>query len=160
MGSFVAFGGYLAYLYGTAIFFSSIIFKYYTASAALERVFSFFDILPENINNNRVFLKSIKQYISFKNIYFSYNNNDKYVLEDVFFRIDIFSLRERIGLVNQESFLFDDTIRNNIIYSNPQASVNEFYDVCKRAQVLEFTEKFPQVLDTKIGERDVKLSIG
>ena len=70
------------------------------------------------------------------------------------------SYRTRLGVVLQESFLFDGTIRENVAFSRPRASKEEILAACRIARVDEFAERFPEGYDTIIGERGVKLSGG
>ena len=68
--------------------------------------------------------------------------------------------RSQLGVVLQESFLFDGTIRDNVVFSHPQATEAEFLEACRIARVDEFAERFPDGYDTIVGERGVKLSGG
>jgi ABC-type multidrug transport system fused ATPase/permease subunit len=70
------------------------------------------------------------------------------------------SYRTRLGVVLQESFLFDGTIRENVAFSRPYASEEDILRACRIARVDEFAERFPDKYDTVIGERGVKLSGG
>ncbi len=70
------------------------------------------------------------------------------------------SFRTRLGVVLQESFLFDGTIRENVAFSRPEASEEEIMRACKIARVDEFAESFAEKYDTIVGERGVKLSGG
>jgi ABC-type multidrug transport system fused ATPase/permease subunit len=70
------------------------------------------------------------------------------------------SYRTRLGVVLQESFLFDGTIRENVVFSRPGASEEEFLRACRIARVDEFAESFADKYDTIVGERGVKLSGG
>ncbi len=70
------------------------------------------------------------------------------------------SLREAIAVVPQEPALFHRTIRENIAYSRPEATLEEIIAVSKQAHVHEFIEKLPDGYDTLVGERGVKLSGG
>ena len=72
----------------------------------------------------------------------------------------IFSLREKISMVAQDTTLFDDTIRNNIAYGRPNASDEEIIEAAKNSFASEFIEKLPQKYDTPIGEDGVRLSGG
>ena len=74
--------------------------------------------------------------------------------------IDIASLRSKIGLVNQEIFLFDGTIRENICYPNTDIDEALLMEVVQSSQCLEFIEKLDEGLDTIVGERGQKLSVG
>jgi ABC-type multidrug transport system fused ATPase/permease subunit len=73
-------------------------------------------------------------------------------------RID--SYRRHLGVVLQDSFLFDGTIRENVAFSKPEATEEELMRACAIARVDEFAERFEQKYDTIIGERGVKLSGG
>jgi ABC-type multidrug transport system fused ATPase/permease subunit len=70
------------------------------------------------------------------------------------------SYRTRLGVVLQESFLFDGTIRENVAFSRPGASEEEILRACRIARVDEFAESFADKYDTIVGERGVKLSGG
>jgi ABC-type multidrug transport system fused ATPase/permease subunit len=70
------------------------------------------------------------------------------------------SYRTRLGVVLQESFLFDGTIRENVLFSRPDASQEEVLRACRIARVDEFAESFADKYDTVVGERGVKLSGG
>jgi subfamily B ATP-binding cassette protein MsbA len=70
------------------------------------------------------------------------------------------SYRKLLGVVFQESFLFDGTIRENVVFAKPAATEEEFLRVCKIARVDEFAEKYPTGFNTVVGERGVKLSGG
>lgn len=74
--------------------------------------------------------------------------------------IDIQSLRNLIGIVSQDVILFNDTIKENILFGKPSASDAEVIDAAKLAYADEFIEKLPQGYDTIIGERGLKLSGG
>jgi subfamily B ATP-binding cassette protein MsbA len=68
--------------------------------------------------------------------------------------------REQLGLVFQDDFLFDGTIRENLRFARPEATDAEIGVAAEKAYVSEFTNRFPDGLDTVIGERGVKLSGG
>jgi len=70
------------------------------------------------------------------------------------------SYRTQLGVVLQETFLFDGTIRENVSFSRPEASEEEMKAACRIARVDEFAEAFEQGYDTIVGERGVKLSGG
>jgi ABC-type multidrug transport system fused ATPase/permease subunit len=70
------------------------------------------------------------------------------------------SYRSQLGVVLQESFLFDGTIKENVMFSHPEATDEEFLNACRIARVDEFAERFPDGYDTIVGERGVKLSGG
>lgn len=70
------------------------------------------------------------------------------------------SYRSQLGVVLQDDFLFEGTIRENILFPRPQASEQDLQQAVKAAFVNEFTDRFEKGLDTVIGERGVKLSGG
>jgi subfamily B ATP-binding cassette protein MsbA len=74
--------------------------------------------------------------------------------------LQLASLREKIGMVAQETFLFNDTVANNIRYGKPIAKDDEIQAAARNALADEFIERMPQGYDTIIGERGVKLSGG
>jgi ATP-binding cassette, subfamily B, bacterial len=69
-------------------------------------------------------------------------------------------LRENIGLVQQNVFLFDDTIRENIMYGRPSATEEEMVAAARDANIYDFIMSLPDGFDTYVGERGVKLSGG
>ena len=75
-------------------------------------------------------------------------------------KVTLRSLREQIGLVTQQTILFNDTVRNNIAYGSLQKSDQEIIEAAKAAYAHHFIERFPQGYDTLIGEGGVKLSGG
>lgn len=75
-------------------------------------------------------------------------------------KVDLTSFRQFLGVVLQDDFLFEGTIRENILFPRPDATEQELRDAGKAAYVDEFTDRFDDGLDTVIGERGVKLSGG
>ncbi len=73
---------------------------------------------------------------------------------------DIATVRKAMGIVGQETFLFNNTVRYNIAYGNPTATDEEILAAARRANAYEFIAKLPQGLDTIIGDRGVMLSGG
>lgn len=69
-------------------------------------------------------------------------------------------LRKHIGMVFQEPFLFSDTIKNNIAFGKPDATMEEIIEVSKKAQCYDFIMSLPQGYNTMVGERGVTLSGG
>ena len=70
------------------------------------------------------------------------------------------SLRDQIGLVTQQTILFNDTVRNNIAYGNVKCSEEEIIEAAKAANAYDFIQRLPQAYETVIGEQGVKLSGG
>jgi ATP-binding cassette subfamily C protein CydD len=75
-------------------------------------------------------------------------------------QIPLAAYRSQIAWVPQNPFLFFDSIKNNLLVANPNASDNEIRQACAKASILEFIEALPQGFDTKIGERGSRLSGG
>lgn len=75
-------------------------------------------------------------------------------------KVSLRSFRDHLGVVLQDDFLFEGTIRENILFPRPNASEEELQNAVKAAYVDEFTDRFEEGLDTIIGERGVKLSGG
>ena len=70
------------------------------------------------------------------------------------------SLRKAIGIVPQDTVLFNDTIGYNIAYGDPSASIEEMYEAARAAQIDGFIKRLPDGYDTQVGERGLKLSGG
>lgn len=81
---------------------------------------------------------------------------DSYDVRDVKLR----SLREQIGIVSQETFLFTMSIKENIAYGKPKATKEEIIEVAKTARAHEFISALPKGYDTRVGERGATLSGG
>jgi ABC-type multidrug transport system fused ATPase/permease subunit len=75
-------------------------------------------------------------------------------------KVSLNSYRSQLGVVLQDDFLFEGTIRENILFPRPHATEEELINAVKGAFVQEFTDRFDKGLDTVIGERGVKLSGG
>jgi subfamily B ATP-binding cassette protein MsbA len=75
-------------------------------------------------------------------------------------QVTLDSYRRQLGVVLQETFLFDGTIRENVAFARPEAGEREVLAACRLARVDEFAERLPEGYDTLVGERGVKLSGG
>jgi len=204
IGGFIAFTSYLGYLYGPSRFLASTTVYMQSAFAALERVFSLFDLIPEDEDDkSKIKIDNLNGKVSFNHVTFSYDHQEP-ALNDISFStkpgekiaivgptgagkstlvnliiqlykakqgkilfdskdaatLNLRSIRERIGIVSQEIFLFDDTIINNIRYGKPEATDEEVHAVARLAHTHEFISQLPEGYKTKVGERGVKLSTG
>ena len=74
--------------------------------------------------------------------------------------VNLNSLRKNISLVSQDVILFDDTVKNNILYANPGATNDEIIKACDNAAATDFINNLPHKFDTKVGENGVRLSGG
>ncbi len=75
-------------------------------------------------------------------------------------KLDLAYLRDNIGIVSQETYLFNGTIRDNLLYAKPDATEEELIEACKKANIYDFVEKQDSGLDTVVGNRGLKLSGG
>ncbi len=75
-------------------------------------------------------------------------------------KAQLYSYRTQLGVVLQDTFLFDGSIRENVGFARPGASEEQILEACRIARVDEFAEKFEKKYDTIVGERGVKLSGG
>ena len=73
---------------------------------------------------------------------------------------DLQALRNGIGVVTQETYLFNGSIRDNLLYAKPEATEEEMIEACRKANIWEFISRQPEGLDTKVGNRGLKLSGG
>lgn len=88
-------------------------------------------------------------------------NNGKITLDGVDVRaLDLAWLRDKIGIVSQETYLFNGTIRENLLYAKPDATDEEIMEACKKANIEDFILNQENGLDTMVGNRGLKLSGG
>ena len=75
-------------------------------------------------------------------------------------KLDLEYLRSKVGVVSQETYLFNGTIRENLLYAKPDATEEELIEACKKANIYDFIEGQEAGLDTMVGNRGLKLSGG
>ena len=75
-------------------------------------------------------------------------------------RLDLGFLRGQVGLVSQETYLFNGTIRENLLYAKPDATEAEMEAALRKANIWDFVERQPEGLEAKVGNRGLKLSGG
>ncbi|MFB0957432.1 MAG: ABC transporter ATP-binding protein [Clostridiaceae bacterium] len=75
-------------------------------------------------------------------------------------RLELGFLRQQIGVVTQDTYLFNGTIRDNLLYARPEATQAELDRACDQANILDFIRRQPQGYDTLVGNRGLKLSGG
>ena len=92
--------------------------------------------------------------------FFDVKDGDIKIDQQSIFNCTLHSLRKNISLVSQDTTLFDDTIRNNIIYANLNASEDEIEEAAKLSFADEFISKLPNKYETLIGENGIRLSGG
>ena len=92
--------------------------------------------------------------------FYNINSGDIIIDDQSIYKAKIFSLRNHISLVSQDTTLFDDTVRNNIAYANLKASNEEIVKAAQLSFSEEFINKLPDKYETIIGENGVRLSGG
>ena len=92
--------------------------------------------------------------------FYNINSGDIIIDDQSIYKTKIFSLRNHISLVSQDTTLFDDTVRNNIAYANLKASNEEIVKAAQLSFSEEFINKLPDKYETVIGENGVRLSGG
>ena len=92
--------------------------------------------------------------------FYNINEGDVKIDGQSIYNNTLFSLRKNISLVSQDTTLFDDTIKNNLIYANLDATQSEIEEAAKYSFASEFINKLPQKYETQIGENGVRLSGG
>ncbi len=75
-------------------------------------------------------------------------------------KIDLKFLRDKVGVVSQETYLFNGTIRDNLLYAKPDATESDMIEALKKANIWDFVESQEKGLDTEVGNRGLKLSGG
>lgn len=75
-------------------------------------------------------------------------------------KLDLSFLRNQVGVVSQETYLFNGTIRDNLLYAKPDATEEEMIEALKKANIYDFVEKQEKGIDTEVGNRGLKLSGG
>lgn len=203
-GDFLFFTLVLGFMIAPIIQISNIGSQLTEALAGLDRTEELMNKLSEDDNEDRkITLKELQGTIEFKNVSFSYNEDEE-VLHDINFtvpagtvtalvgssgsgkstiaglsatfltpktgivtidnqdlsKVKLSSYRQYLGVVLQDEFLFEGSIRENIMFPRPNATETELQNAVKAAYVNEFTDRFDNGLDTLIGERGVKLSGG
>jgi ABC-type bacteriocin/lantibiotic exporter with double-glycine peptidase domain len=203
LGSYIAFSGYLARLYGPTQVLASAGLIFQPAFSALDRYSELMNLTGEEDKDGGKMVDKLQGEIEFKDVYFSYDGA-KPVFEGLNFRIgagekvlitgpngsgkstlmklilglyhpqqgqimideynikelSLPSLRERISVVSQNVFLFNDTIWNNILYSRPEATEAEVRQAAELSGAAELIEKLDGGYDTMVGEIGKKLSGG
>ncbi len=92
--------------------------------------------------------------------FYEFDSGQIYVDDKPVREYDLRTLREAIGVVTQESFLFNGSIRENLLMGKPSATDAELWRAVDAANARQFIERLPQGLESVVGERGVKLSVG
>ena len=75
-------------------------------------------------------------------------------------KLDLAWLRSNIGIVSQETYLFNGTIRDNLLYAKPDATEEDLIEACKQANIYDFIQEQPDGFESMVGNRGLKLSGG
>ena len=149
VGTLAAFVGYLEQLFGPLRRLVSSFTTLTQSFASMDRIFQLIDEDYDIKNKKGAQPIEIKEgHIELKNV--SFNIKD-YLTG---------SLRNQIGLVQQDNILFSDTVRENILLGRPDATEEEIIEAAKMANAHDFIMNLPNGYDTEVGERGVKLSGG
>jgi len=92
--------------------------------------------------------------------FFDRDSGDIFIDNQSIYKSNLYSLRKNISVVSQETTLFDDTVKNNILYANSNASEEEILLASKNSFADEFIQNLPEKYDTVIGENGIRLSGG
>ena len=92
--------------------------------------------------------------------FYEFGSGQIYVDDKPIREYDLRTLRETVGVVTQESFLFNGSIRENLLIGNPTAADSELWRAVDAANARHFIERLPQGMESVVGERGVKLSVG
>ncbi len=147
--------------------------QYQNGVTGFERFLEIMDEQPEQESPNARDLQNVQGEITLDHVSFSYDNS-KEVLKDVSLNIKKgetlalvgpsgggkTTLRRSIGIVQQDVFLFNGSIKENILYGRLDATDGEVIEAAKRANIHDYVMTLPDGYDTQIGERGVKLSGG
>lgn len=173
--------------------------------AGFERFIEVIDTEPEIVDaEDAKELSDVKGVIDYKDVSFSYEEEEEAVLKHIDFHVDAgksiaivgpsgggkttlcallprfydvtggavcidgvdirtvtqHSLRSQIGIVQQDVYLFNGTIRENIAYGKPEATMDEIWEAAKNAALLDFIHSLPNGFETEVGERGTRLSGG
>ena len=178
------------------------VFKDFNLSAS--RVFEVLENGFKKEKNDGIDIENVRGNIEFKNVSFSYNEDEDEVLKDISFNvssgervgfvgssgsgkstifnlltglydfnkgqilidgidiknISLSSLRRNISLIPQNPYIFNFSIRDNLIMSNSEASLNEIEDACRKSEIYDRIMEFENKFDTEVGEGGVTLSGG
>ena len=135
--------------------------------ANFTRIFEYYD-MPVEISDRENALVPVRADgdIEFKHVDFWYEEG-KQILKNINFRLESGHSIAIVGpsgsgnsTMSQETYLFNGTIRDNLLYAKPDATEAELLSACARANILEFIEKQEKGLDTLVGNRGLKLSGG
>jgi len=201
VGSYIAFSGYLAKLYGPTHMLANFGLSFQPAFTALQRISELMALGGEE-KHSGMKLERLQGEIEFREVSFAYDS--KPVLRNVSFkispgekvlitgpngsgkstlvklilrlyrvqegeilidgyrveRLSLSSLRDKISIVSQNTFLFNDTIWNNILYSQPDASKKEVERTAELSGAAEFIRKLEEGYETMVGETGKRLSGG
>ncbi len=202
IGTILAFGGYLYFLWSPVEQLVKIPLDFAGASASLSNIFKYLD-MPVESEGEKELGRDKGWNIEYTNVGFSYDG-EKEILKDVSLKVEsgqkmavvgvsgsgkttmtklltrlydpcsgyiyingtntsevkLEALRENIGIVEQEAYLFDTTVLENLKYARSGVTDEEIVETAKKAQIHDFIMSLPEGYDTVVGDRGVRLSGG
>src|SRR5712692_2933944 len=174
LGDMMTFVAFLAFLVAPVFQVVGIGTQLTEELAGLDRTREVLSERPEDRDPGRtVSVPTLRGDVEFKDVGFAYDPG-KPVLTGISFRaepgtvtalVDLSTVRldtyrTQLGVVLQDTFLFDGSIQENIAFARPAATQEQILEACRIARVDEFAERFEKKYDTIVGERGVKLSGG
>ena len=175
IGGFVVINAYMLQLYQPLNFFGTVYREIRQSLTDMENLFTLWEEKPNLSDGAEKLLEIEETSIRFENVSFDYDARRK-IIKDISFEDpkqgDVYinnqnikdisqqSLRKHIGVVPQDTVLFNDTIYYNISYGNPNANEEEIYNAAKSADIHNFIINLPDGYQTIVGERGLKLSGG
>ncbi len=167
LGEYQKFSLYLVYVFFPLGQLGFIISLMSQASASASRIFEILDAKSDIIDKpGAITLPQIDGRVEFRSVTFRYFGSGSAVLDDVSFTaepgqtIALLGLRSQIGIVLQETNLFSGTIRDNIAFGRPDATLEQVQSAAQAASAHDFIIGFPEGYDTPVGERGTTLSGG
>src|SRR6267154_2695234 len=155
-GAFVAFIAAVFSLYNPVRKFALFNNNFQQALGASSEIFKFMDLEDDVREKPRAkTLRKFSEAVRFDHVSFTYACDGNDVRD-----LTLASLRSQIGIVTQDTVLFNDTVRNNIAYGQPQVPLREVEAAAQAALAQDFIRTLPAGYDTVIGERGVRLSGG
>ena len=173
----ISFGDYTTFIVSVNVFINPVtqligfMEQFQNGVSGFERFIEILDEKPEKENDGATDIENVEGEISFKDVSFAtichlipnfYRVSSGEVLLDGKNVNDITftSLRKNIGIVQQDVFLFNGTIKENILYGRPDATDEEVIKAAKLSNIYDYVMTLPNGFDSQIGERGVKLSGG
>ncbi len=160
IGMLVAFGTYINMFWNPVMNLSNFYNQVVTNLTAAERIFEILDTEPDIFDGANVEeLPELEGKVEFEHVSFTYDEGTPAETNDIQ-KVSMESLRRQMGVMTQENFIFQGTVKDNIRYGNMDASDSEIVAAAKAVNAHEFILKMEHGYDTMLKERGAGLSIG